>query len=108
MAKETLTTRVTHLEGCYGEIEKSLVKLDYDINNGMSDRLATAISSALREEQERERKLDRDERTLQLEEQKVANETMGRKKDRANRILIAAVAPATVGALKLAEFIFGG
>ena len=78
MAKETLTSRVDRLEECFeerskvlGEINGKLEKLDYDVNNGMSTRIATAVTTAFREER-------REEREREVEQ----NRIMGEHKDR--------------------------
>ena len=77
MAKQTLTQRVEYLEDCYAAIDGKLGKLDYDVNNGMSDRIAAALMKHQEEEWNRER----DVRLKEAEEQLAKNREYGEKRD---------------------------
>jgi len=84
VVKPTLTTRVKRLEDCFEErgealerIDDKLKKLDYDVNNGMGDR----ISRALMEHQEKQWQAERDRRLKEAEEQLSRNREYGEKRD---------------------------
>ncbi len=101
MSGETLTVRVAKLETIGREMNDWL-------HNGLTEKIGQVVSEVLVAKQKEGWEQEREERRLQIEEQRMRNEATGKAKDRTNRILIATIVPATVGALKLAEAIFGG
>ena len=125
----TIEARVTKLERCdaaRGDLLDALVDKVTDINvkqikvlsileNGLSQKMARAIYEFHREEQEKANEAqqkviaaDREERRLQLEEQKAAAAMIGQRKDRINRLLIATIPIITVGITLLINKLFGG
>ena len=77
MAKQTLTQRVSSLEEWLECIDTKLLKLDYDVNNGMSERIAAALVK----HQQEQWQIERDRRLKEAEDQLAKNREYGEKRD---------------------------
>lgn len=91
----TNTQRIERLEDCYRELKEEVagefVKLKDWMANGFSGKQAWIITVKLAEHQAREWEREREERRLQLEEQKEANRLYGQQRD-AERLAVQAKA----------------
>lgn len=107
----TLTDRVEILEGRFDAFDENLSEQRDFLNNGLSEKIAAALSKAFEERDRHNRAESRAERELALREQqaeferqqalrdqqrqddKDAAAKIGRQKDRINRLMIATITP---------------
>jgi len=101
-----IAKQVEHLEGCYADLNEEVsetkqavtgVISDIDrlrqemaeqtrwLKNGLGDKIANSVRDGLMKHQHEEWEREREERRLQLEEQRLKNAEIGARKDRAAR-----------------------
>lgn len=101
-----ITKQVEHLEGCYADLNEEVAETkqavtgvisDIDrlrqemaeqtrwLKNGLGDKIANSVRDGLMKHQHEEWEREREERRLQLEEQRLKNAEIGARKDRAAR-----------------------
>lgn len=88
MAKITLTQRVDSLEGCYASltddmegVKEEVMKMTKWLQNGLGEKIASSVTTAVKEYQQEQWEREREERKLQLEEQRIKNAEIGQEKD---------------------------
>lgn len=102
--RELIEFRKEHTE-VHKQLHSRLDKLEYAVNNGMSGRIAAAVTTALEEQQRHLWEREMEERRLKIEEQQAQNRAYGAKRDAdqaramARMKLWAAIVPGIIAAL---------